>query len=203
MTDDATSTFQKNLRGQLIQPGDPQYDDARALDNGMIGKRPRMIARCVDAADVMTAVNFGREQGLLIAIRGGGHNGPGLGSVDDSLVIDRSLMKSVRVDPASRTARVGPGCTSGDVDHATHAFLTRAAGADKHGLMAHPSARARPDRASAEGISVLDAGSGSERILIRLATLFRRRQFVERTASRMRSPARDGRDKNDSAPGHS
>ena len=112
----------ENLRGQLIRPGDPQYDEARALYNGMIDKRPRLIARCVDVADVITAVNFGREQRMLIAIRGGGHNGPGLGSVDDGLVIDLSLMKSVRVDPSSRTVRVGPGCTSGDVDHATHAF---------------------------------------------------------------------------------
>ena len=119
---DVTSTFQNNLRGQLVRPGDPQYDDVRALYNGMIDKRPRLIARCVDVADVITAVNFGREQRLLIAIRGGGHNGPGLGSVDDGLVIDLSLMKSVRVDPSSRTVRVGPGCTSGDVDHATHAF---------------------------------------------------------------------------------
>ena len=112
----------ENFRGQLIRPGDPQYDDARALYNGMIDKRPRLIARCVDVADVITAVNFGREQRMLIAIRGGGHNGPGLGSVDDGLVIDLSLMKSVRVDPSSRTVRVGPGCTSGDVDHATHVF---------------------------------------------------------------------------------
>src|ERR671922_1816553 len=122
MTDDAIATFQKTLRGQLIQRGDPQYDDARALYNGMIDKRPLMIARCADVADVIAAVNFGREQGLPIAIRGGGHNGPGLGSVDDGLVIDLSPMRSVRVDPASRTVRVGPGCTSGDVDHATHAF---------------------------------------------------------------------------------
>jgi hypothetical protein len=122
MTNDAISTFQAQLRGQLIQPGDAQYNEARALYNGMIDKRPRMIARCVDVADVIAAVNFGREQGLLIAIRGGGHNGPGLGSVNDGLVIDLSLMKSVRVDPSNKTVRVGPGCTSGDVDHATHAF---------------------------------------------------------------------------------
>ena len=88
----------------------------------MIDKRPRLIARCVDVADVIAAVNFGRDQGLLVAIRGGGHNGPGLGSCDDGLVIDLSMMKSVRVDPASRTVRVDAGCTSGDVDHATHAF---------------------------------------------------------------------------------
>jgi hypothetical protein len=77
----------------------------RALYNGMINKRPRLIARCVDAADVITAVNFGRDEGLLIAIRGGGHNGPGLGSCHDGLVIDLSMMKSVRVDPANRSVR--------------------------------------------------------------------------------------------------
>ena len=122
MDDQALSTFQQQLRGQLIAPGDAQYDAARALYNGMIDKRPRLIARCVNAADVIRAVNFGREQGLLIAIRGGGHNGPGLGSCDDGLVIDLSLMKGVRVDPAAKTVRVEPGCTSGDVDHATHPF---------------------------------------------------------------------------------
>src|SRR5919198_2000503 len=116
------STLQQGLRGRVIAPDDADYDAARALYNGMIDKRPRLIARCVDAADVIAAVNFGREQGLLIAIRGGGHNGPGLGSCDDGLVIDLSPMKSVRVDPASQTVRVDPGCTSGDVDHATHAF---------------------------------------------------------------------------------
>ena len=118
----AVRDFTARLRGAVIQPGDADYDAARALYNGMIDKRPRLIARCVDVADVIAAVNFGRDQGLLIAIRGGGHNGPGLGSCDDGLVIDLSLMKSVRVDPASRTVRVDAGCTSGDVDHATHAF---------------------------------------------------------------------------------
>ena len=88
MTDQAVSTFQQNLRGRLIRQGDADYDAARALYNGMIDKKPRLIARCVDAADVITAVNFGREQNLLVAIRGGGHNGPGLGSCDDGLVID-------------------------------------------------------------------------------------------------------------------
>jgi FAD/FMN-containing dehydrogenase len=122
MTDQATSTLQQQLRGRLIQPSDADYDAARALYNGMIDKRPRLIARCVDVADVIAAVNVGREQGLLLAIRGGGHNGPGLGSCDDGLVIDLSMMKSVRVDSASRTVRVDAGCTSGDVDHATHPF---------------------------------------------------------------------------------
>jgi FAD/FMN-containing dehydrogenase len=95
------------LRGRVIQPADSDYDSARALYNGMIDKRPKMIARCVDVADVVTAVNCARDQGLLLAIRGGGHNGPGLGSCDDGLVIDLSMMKSVRVDPANRTVRVG------------------------------------------------------------------------------------------------
>jgi FAD/FMN-containing dehydrogenase len=122
MTDQATDTFARSLRGRLIHPDDADYDAARALYNGMIDKRPRLIARCADVADVITAVNFAREQGLLVAIRGGGHNGPGLGSCDDGLVIDLSMMKSVRVDPPTRTVRVDPGCTSGDVDHATHAF---------------------------------------------------------------------------------
>jgi hypothetical protein len=122
MADQSISTLQQSLRGRVIGPDDADYDDARALYNGMIDKRPRLIARCVDVADVITAVNFGRDQGLLIAIRGGGHNGPGLGSCDDGLVIDLSMMKSVRVDPANRTVRVEAGCTSGDVDHATHPF---------------------------------------------------------------------------------
>jgi FAD/FMN-containing dehydrogenase len=119
---DAVQSLVASLRGTLFGPDDPEYDAVRALYNGMIDKRPRLIARCVDVADVITAVNFGREHGLLVAIRGGGHNGPGLGSCDDGLVIDLSLMKGVRVDPARRTVRVEPGCTSGDVDHVTHAF---------------------------------------------------------------------------------
>jgi hypothetical protein len=110
------------LRGQLIQAHDTEYDDARALYNGMIDKRPRLIARCANVADVITAVNFGREHDLDTAVRGGGHNGPGLALVDDGLVIDLSAMKGLRVDPEARTVRVEPGCTWGDVDHATHAF---------------------------------------------------------------------------------
>jgi FAD binding domain/Berberine and berberine like len=110
------------IRGTVIQPDDADYDEARSLYNGMIDKHPRLIVRCADVADVITAVNFARDQGLLLAIRGGGHNGPGLGSCDDGLVVDLSAMRSVRVDPAAGTVRVDAGCTSGDVDHATHAF---------------------------------------------------------------------------------
>jgi hypothetical protein len=122
MRNEDASKFAENIRGTLIRRDNPEYDEARKLYNGMIDKRPLMIARCADVADVIAAVNFGRENQLLIAVRGGGHNGPGLGSVDDGLVIDLSMMKGVRVDPATREVRVGPGCTSGDVDHATHAF---------------------------------------------------------------------------------
>lgn len=122
MNDEATAKFGQSLRGTLIGRDHSEYDDARKLYNGMIDKRPLLIARCADVADVIAAVNFGRENRLLIAIRGGGHNGPGLGSVDDGLVIDLSMMKGVRVDPAKKTVQVAPGCTSGDVDHATHTF---------------------------------------------------------------------------------
>ncbi len=114
--------FRGTLRGPVLTAADAGYDAARALYNGMIDKHPRVIARCLDVADVVTAVRFGRSQGLLTAIRGGGHNGPGLGSCDDGLVIDLSLLKGIRVDPAHRTVRVEPGCTSGEVDHATAAF---------------------------------------------------------------------------------
>jgi FAD/FMN-containing dehydrogenase len=114
--------LKKNLRGGVIQGNDPDYAEARKLYNGMIDKRPLAIARCVDAADVITAVNFARENRLLLAMRGGGHSLPGLGSCDDGLVIDLSPMKGVHVDPAKCRVQVGPGCTQGDMDHATHAF---------------------------------------------------------------------------------
>lgn len=122
LKDTAIKKFAASLRGELIQRGDSRYEEARQLYNGMIDKRPLLIARCADVADVIAAVQFGREHDLLTAIRSGGHNGPGLGSCDDGLVIDLSLMKGVRVDPANRTVQVGAGCTQGDVDHAGHAF---------------------------------------------------------------------------------
>ncbi|MEA2529996.1 MAG: hypothetical protein QOG89_1640 [Thermomicrobiales bacterium] len=110
------------MRGSVIRPGDPDYDEARKVYNAMIDKRPALIARCTDAGDVIAAVNFARENDLLVAVRSGGHNGPGMGTCDDGLVIDLSPMKGVRVDPVRRTARVDAGTTLGDVDHATHAF---------------------------------------------------------------------------------
>ena len=116
----SSSALAESLRGLVIGPSDEGYEEACRLYNGMIVKRPAMIARCVDVADVIAAVNFGRDHGLLIAIRGGGHNGPGLGSCDDGLVIDLSPMKDILVDARSRTVRVEAGCTQGEVDHATH-----------------------------------------------------------------------------------
>jgi FAD/FMN-containing dehydrogenase len=114
--------LQEGFRGEVIKPGDPGYDAARKVYNGMIDKHPALIARCTDVADIMSAVRFGRENDLLTAIRGGGHNAAGLGVCDDGLVIDLSRMKNVHVDPKGKTARVAPGCVWGDVDHATHPF---------------------------------------------------------------------------------
>jgi hypothetical protein len=114
--------LQPSFRGDLIDETHVHYDTARKVYNGMIDKRPGLIARCVDVADVVAAVNYGRQHNLLTAIRGGGHNGAGLGTCDGGLVIDLSRMKGIRVDPANKTVRVEGGCVWGDVDHATHAF---------------------------------------------------------------------------------
>jgi FAD/FMN-containing dehydrogenase len=122
LTETAIATFKTGLRGELIEPRDPGYDAARKVYNAMILRRPRLIARCFDAADVVAAVNFAREHKLLVSIRGGGHNAGGLGVCDDGLVIDLSLMKYVRVDPKRRTVLAGGGALWGDVDHAAHAF---------------------------------------------------------------------------------
>ena len=112
----------ESFRGDVIGATDYRYEQARSLYNGMIDKRPAVIAQCRDVADVIAAVNFGRQHGLLVAVRGGGHNGAGLGSCDGGLVIDLSKLTGIRIDPAQRIVRVGAGCTQGDVDHATHAF---------------------------------------------------------------------------------
>jgi len=110
------------VRGPIVLPGDEAYDSTRKVYNGMIDKRPAVIVQCTDVADVIAAVNYARSNNLLTAIRGGGHNGGGLGTCNDGLVIDLSLMRGVRVDAERRTVRVGAGCVWGDVDHATHAF---------------------------------------------------------------------------------
>src|SRR5262249_49201173 len=102
--------------------GDAAYEAARKVYNAMIDKKPALIARCADVADVMAAVSFAREKGVLLAVRGGGHNGPGLGTCDGGLVVDLRSLKGVRVDQKNRTVRVEGGALWGEVDHATHPF---------------------------------------------------------------------------------
>jgi FAD/FMN-containing dehydrogenase len=114
--------FSSQIRGELIFPDGANYHEARKVYNGMINKKPGMFAMCVDVADVITSVNFGRENNLLVAIRGGGHNGGGLGLCNDGLVIDLSGLKFIRVDTSENTVRVGGGNIWGEVDHATHPF---------------------------------------------------------------------------------
>jgi hypothetical protein len=107
--------------GELIGPADAGYDDARQLHNAMIDKRPAVIARCVSADDVAAAIGFARRHGALLAVRGGGHNGGGLGSCDDGVVIDLGPMRDIKVDADARTVRVEGGCIWREVDAATHA----------------------------------------------------------------------------------
>jgi hypothetical protein len=114
--------FASQLRGELVMPTDNHYNETRKVYNGMINKHPGMFAMCVDVADVMASVNFGRENNLLVAVRGGGHNGGGLGLCDEGLVIDLSGLKFIRVDTSNSTVRVGGGNLWGEVDHATHPF---------------------------------------------------------------------------------
>ncbi len=106
--------------GELIGPEEAAYDESRALYNAMIDRRPAVIARCADAADVGAVIAFARKHELPLAVRGGGHNGGGLGSVDDGVVADLSLLDTISVDPDTRTVRVGGGCTWGQVDAVTH-----------------------------------------------------------------------------------
>ena len=107
------------FRGELIGPSDQNYDEARAVWNGMIDKRPALIARCASTDDVVASVELAREHGLPVAVRGGGHNVAGNAVCDDGLVIDLSLLRAVEVDPSARTARAGPGLGWGELDAAT------------------------------------------------------------------------------------
>src|SRR5438105_2492510 len=104
-----------SFAGQLIGPSDAEYDESRKLFNAMIDKRPALIARCASPQDVASVIAFARNHDLPLAIRGGGHNGGGLASVDDGVVADLSLLNEVSVDPAARTVRVGGGCTWAEV----------------------------------------------------------------------------------------
>src|SRR4029450_7843003 len=114
--------FGTRLHGELLRPGDAGYEGARKVWNGMIDRRPALIARPRSGADVINSVNFARENDLLVAVRGGGHNVAGTGTVDGGLLIDLSRMKGIRVDPERRTARVEPGVTIGELDRKTQDF---------------------------------------------------------------------------------
>src|SRR5258706_1017776 len=116
LTQDQADAFRGALRGDFATPGTPGYDEARTIWNAMIDRRPAAIARCRGAADVVQAVRLAREQDLVVAVRGGGRNIAGNAVCDGGLMIDLSLMRSVRVDPQGKTARVEPGATLADFD---------------------------------------------------------------------------------------
>jgi FAD binding domain len=113
--------LQSGFAGELIAPQDADYDEARKVYNAMIDRRPALIARCAGGQDVARAIAFARAHDLPLAVRGGGHNGAGPGICDDGVVADLSLLREITVNPRTRTARVGGGCTRGQVDRATHA----------------------------------------------------------------------------------
>ncbi|HEY7027045.1 MAG TPA: FAD-binding oxidoreductase, partial [Gemmatimonadales bacterium] len=129
----ALADLARHFRGELIGPGDPRYDTARAIWNGAIDRHPGLIARCTGAADVRAAVRFARERDLLVAVRGGGHNVAGSAVCDAGLVIDLSPMKGLRVDPAKRTAQAQPGLLWGEFDRETQSFGLAATG----GIITH------------------------------------------------------------------
>lgn len=122
MKPEVISKLKDNLRGGVVLPEDQDYNEARKVYNGMIDKHPKMIVKCANAADVPLAVACARENDLPVAVRGGGHNGAGLATCDDGMVIDLSLMKGVRFNPSSSTIRAEPGCTQGDVNHVGQSF---------------------------------------------------------------------------------
>src|SRR5579884_2221085 len=118
----AVEGFKTGLRGELIRPGAPGYDAARAVWNGMIDKRPALIVRCAGVGDVIDAVNFAREHQLLLAVRGGSHSAAGLAMCDGGIVLDLSPMKGVRVDPRARTVQAQGGLVWADLDRETQTF---------------------------------------------------------------------------------
>jgi FAD/FMN-containing dehydrogenase len=118
----ALSELTASFRGQIVTPADLGYDEHRKVWNGSIDRRPAVIARCAGVRDVIAAVKFAREHGLLVAVRGGGHSFPGHSVCDDGMVIDLGLMKGIRVDPEARTARAQAGVLLGELDQETQAF---------------------------------------------------------------------------------
>jgi FAD/FMN-containing dehydrogenase len=128
------------FRGDVIPPQHHEYDRARAVWNGTVDRRPRVIARCRGTADVAAAVRFARDRDLEMAVRGGGHNVAGTAVCDDGIVIDLSAMRAVSVDPVERTALVQGGALWGDVDHETQAYGLATTG----GIVSHTGAGASP-----------------------------------------------------------
>jgi len=122
LIESAIQTFRSRLRGELLGPSDDGYDAARKVWNGMIDRRPSLIARCLGAADIMEAVRFAREDELQAAVRGGGHSVAGNAVCDGGLVIDLSPMKGLRVDPTQRTVQAQAGLKWGEFDRETQAF---------------------------------------------------------------------------------
>src|SRR5437867_7587426 len=122
MTKPTIDELRGQIRGDVIASGDEGYEEARKVYNAMIDRRPAVVVRVVNAGDVIAAVNFARENGLALAIRGGGHSVPGFGTCDGGVVIDMSRMRGIRVDPASATARAEGGATWGDFNAATYPF---------------------------------------------------------------------------------
>ena len=118
----ALTALERSFRGQLVRPGDSTYDEHRRIWNGSIDRFPALIARCTGVADVVAAVRFARDAGLLVAVRGGGHSFPGLSVCDGGIVIDLGPMKGIRVDPEARTARAQAGVLLGELDRETQAF---------------------------------------------------------------------------------
>ena len=119
LQEDVVRKFKESLRGELILADDAGYDDARSIWNAMIDRRPALIARCLGVADVVACVNFAREHGIALSIKGGGHNIAGLAVCEGGLMLDMARMRGVWVDPAARTARAQSGCLLGDVDRET------------------------------------------------------------------------------------
>src|SRR5512147_3195693 len=129
LQEETVNEFRSAMRGEVLTRENDAYDEVRAIWNGKIhDKRPGLIARCSGVADVITSVNFARENDLLVAVRGGGHNVAGTGSCEGGIMIDLSLMKGVHVDPKAKTARVQGGATWGDVDRETQIFGLATAG---------------------------------------------------------------------------
>jgi FAD/FMN-containing dehydrogenase len=121
-SDQVVETLRGRLRGQLVTRADTSYDDARRVYNGAIDRHPCAVAQVADVADVIACVDFARDRGITLAVRGGGHHGAGFGAWDDALVIDFGLLHSTQVEPVNRVVRADAGCVWGDVDHATGAF---------------------------------------------------------------------------------